>query len=48
MLLYRAGRSTLARPEGGQEARMPTLSRLARALGVEPAALLQPPPEQRP
>jgi transcriptional regulator with XRE-family HTH domain len=48
-LAERAGvrRSTIARLEGGQEARMRTLSRLARALGVAPAALMQPPPEQR-
>jgi transcriptional regulator with XRE-family HTH domain len=49
-LAERAGlrRSTIARLEGGQEARMHTLSRLAKALGVEPAELLRPPPEQRP
>ena len=48
-LAARAGvrRSTIARLEGGREARMHTLSRLAKALGVEPAELLQPPPEQR-
>ena len=49
-LAARAGvrRSTIARLEGGQEARMPTLRRLARALGVEPSELMRPPPEQRP
>ena len=48
-LAARAGvrRSTIARLEGGREGRMHTLGRLARALEVEPAALLQPPPEQR-
>ena len=48
-LAERAGvrRSTIARLEGGREARMHTLSRLAKALGVEPAELLRPPPEPR-
>jgi hypothetical protein len=41
----RVRRSTIARLEGGQEARMHTLGRLAKALGVEPAELLRPPPD---
>jgi transcriptional regulator with XRE-family HTH domain len=45
-LAERAGvpRATIARLEGGREARMHTLSRLARALGVAPAELMRQPP----
>jgi DNA-binding XRE family transcriptional regulator len=37
-------RSTIALLEAGKEARMPTLAKLAHALGVEPHELMQPSP----
>ena len=36
-------RSTIGLLEGGKEASMPTLAKLARALGVEPAELMAQP-----
>jgi transcriptional regulator with XRE-family HTH domain len=38
-------RSTIGLLETGKEARMPTLARLAQALGVEPANLMRQPLE---
>jgi transcriptional regulator with XRE-family HTH domain len=38
-------RSTIGLLEAGKEARMPTLAKLARALGVEPAELMRDPAE---
>lgn len=37
-------RSTIGLLEAGKEARMPTLAKLAKALGVDPAELMHEPP----
>jgi transcriptional regulator with XRE-family HTH domain len=39
-------RSTIGLLENGKEARLPTLAKLARALGVEPAELMRQPTEE--